>query len=120
MNLRLLAPDPLSCAVRNLISDWRFMASHGWTKERYILRYGTTASPKLGDGGPLIWQADIDAHQKARQAVIRATNPSHRDSSKKYHRIAWKLWKHMHSPREHQRWVALLEAARRVKQKNAA
>ncbi len=52
----------LDRAYSALVTDWRFMASHGWTQTAYVARYGSTDSPRMGDGGNLIWQADIANH----------------------------------------------------------
>lgn len=54
-----------------LRTDLRFMREHGWTKEAYIARYGTAQKPKLGDGGPLIWAADMAGHFHKRERFMQ-------------------------------------------------
>ena len=42
-----------------------WLKEHGWDLTGYIERYGTTEDPKLGDGGPAIYEADRAAFKRA-------------------------------------------------------
>ena len=53
-------------------SDLKFMNDRGWTEAAYLVRYGTTKYPRMGDGGPLIWKADIVAHGQRREQFLAA------------------------------------------------
>lgn len=68
--LRIESRDPINIALKNLLTDWRFMREHGWTRAAYVKRYGTTQHPKMGDGGPLIWQADVSNHAQLRDRFM--------------------------------------------------
>lgn len=58
-----------------LVRDRLFMEDHGWTLAAYVERYGTTQVPVLGDGGPLIWKADIQNHGRLRHDFITLIEP---------------------------------------------
>lgn len=51
-------------AARAFHQAIQWMHSHGWTKEAYIKQYGTAEAPIIGDGGPAIWEADLDNYSR--------------------------------------------------------
>jgi len=75
-------------------TERRHMASLGWTEAAYIQRYGTTENPIMGDGGSLIWEADLGALFRARDhflAVLQKEMFAQRDWEKRCP-LAKELW----------------------------
>jgi hypothetical protein len=60
----------LQTLAENYQREISWMAKHGWTQTAYTAHYGTTESPTLGDGGPLIWEADFNVYLAARTAFL--------------------------------------------------
>lgn len=111
--LRIESRDPIKVAFKAFRTDWKFMREHGWTREAYIARYGTTRKPTSGDGGPLIWQADTFNHNRVRQAFIAACHdagwPALRRST------LYPIYRFLVSENEKARWGDLMAKARTEK-----
>jgi len=67
---QIIMKSKLQQAAEFYVIERKFMSEHGWTEKAYIERYGTTEQPKMGDGGPLIWQADLNALFRARDHFL--------------------------------------------------
>lgn len=111
--LRIESRDPVRVAFKHFRTDWKFMREHGWTRSAYIARYGTTQTPKMGDGGPLIWRADLFNHAKLRQDFLRtfsdhATVPVRRNP-------LYRVWALLTSQAEQKRFGALITEAKAEK-----
>lgn len=109
--LRIESRDPVRVAYKHFRTDWRFMREHGWTRAAYIKRYGTTNNPKMGDGGPLIWRADLFNHAKLRQEFINSFDHGTLFCRHPLRR----LWLFLMSDRELKRFGALMDEAKREK-----
>lgn len=111
--LRIETRDPVRVAYKHFRTDWKFMRQHGWGRAAYVARYGTTQSPKLGDGGPLIWRADLFNHAKLRQEFLRAfsdhaTVPVRRNP-------LYRVWAFLMSDHEQKRFARLMDEAKAEK-----
>lgn len=111
--LRIDSRDPIKVAFKAFRADWKFMRENGWTRVAYIARYGTTRKPKMGDGGPLIWQADIFSHNRKRHEFLKACH----DGS--FHAVKRSGLLHVYlfliGDSEKSRWAALMDAAKAEK-----
>jgi hypothetical protein len=79
-------------------AELKHMAEHGWNVAAYIERYGTTEEPKMGDGGPLIWEADVAALFRARDRFLHTLQAEWKTKGgfaawRKKSPLAAKLWK---------------------------